>query len=98
SNVADGAASGGYRVVLSSDQVGDFIEFTSASIPAGTYELQFTYHKASTRGVAKVSADNVVVGNTIDQYASPSSYQTTTVARVAFGTTGTHAIRLTVDS
>lgn len=98
SNVADAAASGGYRVVLSGTGIaaGDYIQFTTPSVPAGVYNLQFSYHKASSRGIAQVSVDGTNVGSTVDQYASPSSYQTTTIGLVTFGTAGTHTIKLAV--
>jgi hypothetical protein len=65
---------------IMSTAVGQWIEFTTPNISAGTYQLNFAYRTNPTRAQHSVKIDGVVVGGTIDQYAaSPSSYVTVPV-------------------
>jgi len=94
---ADAAAPGGTWVKISSTAVGQWIQFTTPSIPAGTYSLSFIYRTNNTRAQHNVTIDGTQVGTTIvDQYAATSSYPPAVViGSVTFATAGTHTIRLT---
>lgn len=93
----DAAASSGVWVKIDSTAVGQYIEFTTPPVAAGTYELKFIYRTNPTRAMHSVKIDGVVVGGTIDQYqAGTSSYPTVSVGNVTFNSDGTHTIRLTV--
>jgi hypothetical protein len=98
SDNADAAAPGGTYEKIDSTAVGNWIQFTTPSIPAGTYSLSFIYRTSSTHGQNNVSVDGTQVGTTIvDQYAAAASYPpAVTIGSVTFSTTGTHTIRLTV--
>ena len=100
STAADAAAPGGTWVKIASAAVGHWIQFTTPSIPAGTYNLSFIYRTNTTRAQHNVTIDGTQVGTTIvDQYA-PGATATyppaVTIGSVTFGTAGTHTIRLTV--
>jgi Malectin domain/Chitobiase/beta-hexosaminidase C-terminal domain/Fibronectin type III domain/DUF5010 C-terminal domain len=97
STTADATAPGGTYVKITSTAVGQWIQFTTPSIPAGTYSLSMIYRTAPTRAQHNVTIDGTQVGTTIvDQYAATSSYPpAVTIGSVTFGTAGTHTIRLT---
>jgi lysophospholipase L1-like esterase len=99
STAADAAAPGGTWVKIASTAVGQWIQFTTPSIPAGTYSLSFIYRTNTTRAQHNVTIDGTQVGTTIvDQYA-PGATATyppaVAIGSVTFGTAGTHTIRLT---
>jgi hypothetical protein len=92
---ADSAASGGVWVKIMSDGIGQWIEFTTPSIPPGTYQLNFAYRTNPTRAQHSLAIDGSFLGNTIDQYApSPSYYVAVSMGSVTFNTASTHIIRL----
>ncbi|HVU33657.1 MAG TPA: chitobiase/beta-hexosaminidase C-terminal domain-containing protein [Opitutaceae bacterium] len=97
STISDSNTSGSAWEYLASTAVGDYMEFTTTNIPAGTYQLQFRYKGFYSRGKHTVTVDGTAVGGTVDQYSSASTYPTTTLGNVTFGTDGTHAVRLTVN-
>ncbi len=92
----DSLASGGQWVSLDSTGVGQYVEYTTPSIAAGTYSVQLAYKAYTTRGILNLKVDGVQIGGTLDQYASPSVYTASTFGNVTFATVGTHVIRLTV--
>jgi hypothetical protein len=93
---ADTAASGGSRVTLNATGTGSWVEFTTPSIPAGTYVLQLRSKFHSVRGIHVLRVDGAQVGGSVDQYASPATYPTTTYGTVTFSAAGTHKIRMQV--
>jgi hypothetical protein len=92
----DTNSSGGKWVELAGNSVGDYINFTVPSVPAGTYQLKMEWKGNTTRGILQLSVDGTKLGATLDQYATGQSYPTTTFGNVTFATAGSHAIRLTV--
>src|SRR5581483_3476210 len=66
----DTAAPGGTWVKLSSTAVGQYIQFTTTSIPAGFYDVQLIYRTNPTRGQHTVTIDGTQIDSTIDQYAA----------------------------
>jgi len=94
----DAAAPGGNWVKLSSTGTNQWIQFTTTSIPAGTYQLQLVYRSNATRAKHNVKVDSTTFGLTIDQYAATAFYQTVTVGSITFATAGTHTIRLTTTA
>jgi hypothetical protein len=98
STTADANAPGGTWVKIATTAVGQWIQFTTPSIPAGTYSLSFIYRTNPTRAQHNVTIDGTQVGTTIvDQYAAGNAIYPPAVAigSVTFGTAGTHTIRLT---
>jgi hypothetical protein len=93
---SDTNASGGVITYFNATGTGQYVEFTTPSLSAGTYQLQFRYKANSARGQHNVVVDGVQVGGTIDEYASASGYTTVTLGTATLGSTGTHTIRLTV--
>jgi hypothetical protein len=93
---ADSAASGGVWVKIMSDGVGEWLEFATPTIPAGTYQLSFRYRTNPTRAQHQLALDSAVLGNSVDQYApSPSAYISVAIGNVSFSSTTNHIIRLT---
>jgi Chitobiase/beta-hexosaminidase C-terminal domain/Right handed beta helix region len=92
----DASASNSQLIVLNGDGVGDYVEFSTPSIAAGSYDLSLAYKGFSNRGIVQVSIDGADVGGTVDEYSAASSYPAAKVGPVAFATTGAHTIRLTV--
>lgn len=95
---SDTAASGGARVTLNATNTGSWVEFTTPSIPAGTYRLELLAKHHSNRAIHVLRVDGVQLGSTVDQYASPSVFRTTTYGTVTFSAAGTHKIRMVVNS
>jgi hypothetical protein len=94
----DTNTSGGQWISLDSTATGQFVEFTTTSIPAGTYSVQMSYKTNNNRGILSLKVDGTQVGGTLDQYAATSTYPSTTFGNVTFASAGTHVIRLTATS
>jgi hypothetical protein len=93
----DANTSGGQWISLDAEaNAADWYQFTTPSVPAGTYTLALRYKTNNNRGRLTTSVDGVALAGTVDQYATPSTYPTATLGTVTFALTGTHTIRLTV--
>src|SRR5206468_2463815 len=94
----DTAASGGNWVLLASTATTQFINFTTTSIPAGTYQMQIAYKANTTRAQHSVKLDGGASIGTVDQYSATVGYPgpVNVGSPVTFGTAGTHTITLTV--
>lgn len=92
----DTNTSGGQWISLDATATGQFVEFTTTSIPAGTYSVQMSYKTNNNRGILSLKVDGTQIGGTLDQFGSPSTYPTNTFGNVTFASAGTHVIRLTV--
>jgi glucose/arabinose dehydrogenase len=91
----DSLASGGQWISLLADGVGDYIEYSLPSVPAGTYSVTMRYKIHPNRGILQMSIGGSNVGSPLDQYSATPQYVEST-----FGTAtlsgGTAVIRLTV--
>jgi hypothetical protein len=93
---ADSPASGGVWVKIMADALEEWLEFTTPPIPAGTYQFSFRYRTNPTRAQHNLKIDDVLIGDTVDQYApSPSAYVTVPVGGITFSSSTSHTIRLT---
>jgi hypothetical protein len=92
----DASASGGVVAYFNATGSSQWVEFTSSSLPAGSYQVKFQYKKNTSRGQHTLTIDGTQVGGTIDEYSSTSGYTQTTVGNITLPSTGTHKIRLTV--
>jgi hypothetical protein len=92
----DAAASGGARVTLNATNTGSWVEFTTPSVPAGTYQVKLGYKTNNNRGQLSLKIDGTQLGGTLDQYASSASYPENTFGTITFSSAGTHKLRLTV--
>ncbi len=94
---SDGPASNGQWVKLASTGAGQYVQFTTPSLAAGTYQVRLHYKTASSRGSHSTTLDGSTLGGTVDQYAAGASqYLTVTLGTRTFATSGTHTLRLTV--
>ncbi len=91
----DTAASGGVVTYLNADGAGDYVEFTTPSLPAGTYQIRFRFKRNTARGQHTLTVDGTQVGGTIDEYGT-QAYTEVVVGTQSFATAGTHTSRLTV--
>lgn len=80
---SDANTSGGQWVSLGSNGIGDYVQFTTASIPAGAYDLKLAYKGYNSRGTLQVTVDGIAVGDE-HQYSAASTYPTATIGPVAF--------------
>lgn len=92
----DGPASAGKWSKLNGTAVGQYTEFTTPAIPAGTYALSYRYKTGGPRAQYSFALDGNLLGGTIDPYAATSFYLTAEMGTVSFPTTETHKIRLVV--
>jgi len=93
----DTIAPGGTWVKISSTAVGQWIKFTTTTIPAGTYQLSFIYRTNPTRAQHNVQIDGTTISlSSIDQYASTFSYPPAVNVGnpITFSTATTHTIQL----
>jgi len=92
----DANSSGGTWVQLNATGTGNWMEFTTPSINAGTYSVSMKWKGNTSRGQLNFKVDGTQLGGTLDQYSSTQTYPTTTFGTVTFSTAGTHKLRLTV--
>jgi hypothetical protein len=92
----DPHTSGGLWVSLAAENAGSWMELTTPTIPAGTYQLSLAWKGHDTRGVANIRVDDVVVGESLDQFTEEETFNTTAIGPVTFAAAGTHLIRLKV--
>jgi hypothetical protein len=92
---SDTAASGGRWRALEANSVGDYLELTTPTLPAGTYKIELRYKTNSNRGILGFKVDGSQIGS-IDQYARPAAYLTRVFAPVTFAAAGAHKLRLAV--
>jgi hypothetical protein len=92
---SDSNASGGVVVYFNATGTGQSMTLTTPSIAAATYSVQFRYKANTARGQMTLKIDGTQVGGTVDQYASSSSYLTTTLGNATLAS-GAHTIVLTV--
>ncbi len=92
----DTNASGGQWVLLNATGTNQYIEYTTPSVPAGSYSLSMMWKGNGNRGILNFKVDGTQVGGTLDQYSAAQTYPTTAFGNVTFGAAGTHKFRLTV--
>src|SRR6185369_4706109 len=86
---SDANTSGGTWISLDATATGQFVDFTTPSIPAGTYSVQMSYKTNNNRGILSLKVDGTQIGGTLDQYAATSTYPSTTFGNVTFASAGT---------
>jgi hypothetical protein len=86
----------GEWVELDATNSGSWMQFTTPSIPAGTYSLSMLWKNHNDRGIASFKVDGNSIGSNLDQYSTTQGYPTTTIGTLTFFNAGTHTIRLTV--
>ncbi len=96
STQSDPNTSGGTWISLDAENTGSWMEFTTPSIPAGTYQFAISYKTNNNRGIATIRVDGTQVGSNVDQYGYPSTYPTRTLGTVTFSSSGSHKIRMVV--
>jgi len=92
----DANSSGGTWVQLNATAVGNWMEFTTGTVNAGTYSISMMWKGNANRGITDFFVDGTQLGSTLDQYSATQIYPTTTFGALTFSTTGTHKIRMHV--
>lgn len=92
----DPATSGGAWVMLQSDEVWDYVEFTTPTLAPGWYLVKFRYKAYTNRGQGILQVDGSAIGGGFDQYQPTPGYPEITLGTVTFDGNQTHRIRLTV--
>ena len=90
----DPMTSGGKWVALDAENAGSWMEFTLPNVPAGNYQLHITHKTNSNRGQLISRIDGVQVGETLDQYATDSSYPTTVMGSASLSRDGDRKVRM----
>jgi len=91
----DTNASGAQWILFNGTAAGQYIEYTLAGVPAGTYDLKLLYKQNTTRGIVSLTIDGVKLDGDLDQYGA-SAYTQKDFGLITFATTGNHAVRLTL--
>ena len=95
--LTEAGASGGKLIQMASPPatIGDWIEFTLADVPRGTYDLVLKYKTNPNRAIHNLALDGVLINGTLDQYLTGAG----TYPEKNFGTVrieaGEHKVRLT---
>jgi len=92
----DENTSGGTWIALQGDGVGDLVEYTLPSVPAGTYTVKMRFKAHPNRGILSLKVDGAQLGGTLDQYAATPQYPEASFGPITFGGAGSHVVRLTV--
>jgi glucose/arabinose dehydrogenase len=93
---SDSTASGGAWIALNATAVGNYMQFTTPSLAAGSYMVQLAYKTNTNRGITILAVDGAQVGDPVDEYSATVSYPTVTFGAVTFASAGTHTVRLAV--
>ena len=89
-------ASNGAYVLLTNNNIGDWVEFQLPRIEAGTYLFTYRYRQIPGRGIAQTWTGGADLGNPVDQYGATSTYQEVNIGTRTFQSTGEKKIRFTV--
>jgi len=92
----DANSSNGQWIELVATGTGQWMEFTTGTVNAGTYSISMMWKGNNNRGITDFFVDGTQLGGTLDQYSSAQSYPTTTFGTRTFSSTGTHTIRMHV--
>ncbi len=90
----DSSATGGTWLALQADGSGDYVQFTTPILNAGSYSVTLRYKAHTSRGILQASVDGANLGGTLDQYSSSPGFTTRTFGTVTLSA-GTHTLRLT---
>ncbi|WP_378144292.1 polysaccharide lyase family 8 super-sandwich domain-containing protein [Cnuibacter sp. UC19_7] len=92
----DGSASGGKKLGVNNNAVGDYIEFSVDVPQAGTYDLAARVYRASNSGIYQLSVNGVDVGGPQDLFwTGGASQKDVTFGSAAFPAPGSYLVRLT---
>jgi len=92
----DSNASGNFFVTMFGNKVGDYVEFTLPSVPAGEYRLKMNFKTNTNRGQVNLLLDGTAQGGTLDEYFYALFYPIMDFGVVHFATSGDHALRFTL--
>ena len=92
----DGNTGGGHWVSLAAENTGSWMELTTPSIPAGSYEIALRWKGNANRGIASARVDGNVLGEPVDQFSAEQSYTTTALGTLTFNAATSHAVRVQV--
>ncbi|MCS5497448.1 polysaccharide lyase beta-sandwich domain-containing protein [Cnuibacter physcomitrellae] len=92
----DGSASGGKKLGVNNNAVGDYVEFSVDVPQAGTYDLGARVYRASNSGIYQLSINGADVGGPQDLFwAGGASQKDVSFGSAAFPAPGSYLVRLT---
>jgi hypothetical protein len=94
--VSDANASGGKYIQLNATGTGQYMQFTTPSLPAGTYEYFVRFVKETNNGEVQCAIDGTNISGDFSEAGTAGAYQETGRAPITFTTAGTHTLRFTV--
>jgi hypothetical protein len=93
----DPLASNKIWVGLGTKAPGDWVEYTLAGVPRGTYDVVFKYKTNPNRGIHNLAVDGTLINGTVDQYKTGAgTFPEKNFGTVRFPAAGDRAVRLTV--
>ncbi|MEI9997779.1 MAG: hypothetical protein WDO13_00675 [Verrucomicrobiota bacterium] len=93
---SDPSASHGQYVQLNATGSGQSIQFTTPSLPPGTYEYCVRFVKEPANGEMQCALDGAPISGVFSEAGTAGSYDETARAPITFSTTGAHTLRFTV--
>jgi len=93
---SDANYSNGQALVFSSTAVGNYVDMTLPSVPAGTYTVQVYYRAMTDRGQYQATLDGVNQGGIQDQYGASQYGLFSDLGPKTFYTTGNKVLRMSV--
>lgn len=91
----DANSSAGEWEALQADGLGDYIDYTIPSLPAGSYTFKLMYKAHPNRGILAMTLDGISVTNALDQYAAVPAYPEVNFGNYSLAA-GAHVVRQTV--
>ncbi|NQX65942.1 family 16 glycosylhydrolase [Paenibacillus alba] len=81
---------------LTSNAIGDYVDYTLNVLQPGTYTVYVGSRVAANKGIYQLSVNGTNLGSPIDQYAAASGYAGRSLGTVTFSAAGNHTFRFTV--
>jgi hypothetical protein len=82
--------------ILDATKAGDYVTFTVNVATPGTYDIQVSYKKYSTRGIWQLAINGGNTGPRVDEYRSTDSYAVSDLGNFTFPAAGNYSFRFTV--
>jgi hypothetical protein len=93
----DPGASAGVWVQYFAEAPGDWIEYSLADVPVGTYDVVFKYKTNPNRGIHDLAFDGTLLNGTLDQFKTGAgTFPEKNFGTIRLSTAGAHLVRLTI--
>jgi hypothetical protein len=82
--------------ILDATKASDYVTFTVNVATPGTYDIQVSYKKYSTRGIWQLAINGGNAGPRVDEYRSTDSYAVSDLGNFSFPAAGNYSFKFTV--